>query len=156
VEPIGTITNYFPYLDEETIDVLKVIMEEASNYYDFVVRLGNMACDEDVSIELVYIATMHVYLARERKLQEKLREKFKDRPEIVAWTFPMLGPSDIKYRDEVHSVLSRAIETNPPDWLLINLYLLIENWFIRTSSELVELIKKSRIYSRSQSNFCMF
>lgn len=76
MKPIGTITNYFPFLEEETINVLRSVMEEASDYYDFVVRIGNKVCDEDVSLELAYIAALHVYLARARKLQEKLREKF--------------------------------------------------------------------------------
>lgn len=49
MKPIGTITNYFPFLKEETISVLTSVMDAATNYYDFVLRLGNKICDEDVS-----------------------------------------------------------------------------------------------------------
>lgn len=75
----------------------------------------------------------------------------------MAWTFPLLGfESSTLYRDEVLNVLSRAIETNPPDWMLINLYQYIENWFIRTSSEQVEVIKKVESILDSNPNLACF
>jgi tetratricopeptide (TPR) repeat protein len=145
MKPIGTITNYFPFLEEETIGVLRSVMEEASDYYDFVVRLGNKVCDEDVPLELAYIAALHVEHAREWKLQEKLREKFKDTPEIVAWTFPCRSPADRTiYYDEFHEVLSRVIERNPPDWMLIDFHYYPEAWFCGPPSEASETLRKIR------------
>ncbi|KXH73825.1 MAG: hypothetical protein AM326_10375 [Candidatus Thorarchaeota archaeon SMTZ-45] len=109
MEPIGTITNYFPFLKEETVDVLKEVMDQATNYYDFVVRLGSKACDEDVSLELAYMAALHVWRSEERSLQDRLREKFNDTPEILVWTFSLIDiPYTFVYRDKISGVLSRV------------------------------------------------
>ena len=36
MEPIGTITKYYQFVDEETKSILSTLMDEASSYYDFV------------------------------------------------------------------------------------------------------------------------
>ncbi|MFW9961874.1 MAG: hypothetical protein ACFFDV_12715 [Candidatus Thorarchaeota archaeon] len=156
LEPIGTITNYFPFLEEETIDVLKAIMEKASDYYDFVVRLGNKACDEDVSIELAYIAALHVYRADEWSLQDRLREKFTDTPEVLVWTFSYLIPDTPLNRDKVSEVLSRAIEKNPPDWMLMDLYYNIGGWLYNNQSELSELVNTLASILNNNPNLACF
>ena len=143
MEPIGIITNYFPFLEEETVDVLKAVMNQATNYYDFVVRLGNKACDEDVSLELVYMAAVHVFRIKERNILECLKDKYTDRPEIIIWTFPLLGDSDrTEYRDEYQEVRSKVTKLKLPDWFLIEIYSTLDDWFARTSAETSELIEK--------------
>ena len=143
MEPIGTITNYFPFLEEDTVHVLKDVMDQASNYYDFVVRLGNKACDEDVSLELVYMAAVNVSRIKERNILECLKDKYTDRPEIIIWTFPLLGDSDrTEYRDEYQEVRSKVTKLRLPDWFLIEIHLSLDDWFARTSAETSELIEK--------------
>ncbi len=153
MQPIGTITNYFPFLEDDTISVLKSVMEAASNYYDFAVRLGNKVSDEDVSLEIAYMAAMHLFHAYERGLQEKLREKYIDSPEILVWTFPRDSPIP---RDEVLGILSRAIENNPPDWILIDLYNHIECIYCRNPSELSEVLRKIEALLKNNPNLACF
>ena len=47
MEPIGTITQYFPFIDEETRNVLESTMTEASDYYEFVQRLRDFVLSTD-------------------------------------------------------------------------------------------------------------
>jgi tetratricopeptide (TPR) repeat protein len=143
LEPIGTITKYFPFLEEEMQRVLKSIMEDASDYHDFVLKLGHKACDEDVSLELAYIAALHVDSAKELSIKELLREKYKDRPEIVVWTFPMLGVAEqTLYRDEIEAVLNSALAIGLPEWMLVELYSNIEGWLANIPLEHFEVVRK--------------
>ncbi len=157
MEPIGTITNYFPFLEEETVNVLKDVMEQATNYYDFVVRLGHKVCDENVSLEIAYVAALHVRNAREWKLQEKLREKYKNIPEILGWTFPCRNETERAiYYDEFHKVLGRAIERNLPDWMLIDIHFRQEAWFCGPPSESSEVLRKIRVILDRNPEFVCF
>ena len=124
-------------------------MEKASDYYDFVVRLGHKACDDDVSHELAYMAAKHVLSIREEPIQNKLRRKFSDRPEIAIWTYPCRSQVDrTMYHDEFHEILDLVIKTNPPDWILIDLFYLQGYFFSQTpadsSNSLMEIDKLLR------------
>jgi tetratricopeptide (TPR) repeat protein len=156
MKPIGTITNYFPFLEEETQNILSDIMEKASDYYDFVLRLGNMVCDEDVSSELAYFTAVHVFFVREKPLQERLKEKYEDRPEILVWTFPLTGAAESElYRDEAKALLSKVFSTKPPDWMLIDLLFRVDSHFNRTPSESAEMLKQvESILDRNQDLAC--
>lgn len=156
MKPVGSITNYFPFLEEETKNAMKTVMDKASNFYDFTVRLGNKVCDEEVSQELAYMAALHVHNAKEWSLHDRLREKYKNRPDIVVWTFLLDSISDkTLYRDEVLRVLSRVVEADPPDWMLIDLYRYLDSFFRITPSEIHELLRKvESILDRNQNFVC--
>ena len=52
LKPIGTVTKYYPFLDDEVKNILDSIMVRAENYYDFVNLLGNIVLEEDVPVHL--------------------------------------------------------------------------------------------------------
>ena len=76
MDSIGTITTYFPFIDKETKNVLESIMIEASEYYDFVHRLGDLVLNNDSPIMVVYFAIHHSILALNYPLIDKIREKY--------------------------------------------------------------------------------
>jgi tetratricopeptide (TPR) repeat protein len=156
VEPIGTITNFFPFLEEETQQALKSMMDKALDYNDFVVHLGNKVAKEDVSLELARMAAIHIYLARDRYLQDKLRNKYIKIPEILVWTYPLLGVSDdALFGNELRALLKKAIERDLPNWLLIHLYFLIERDLSKTPYAMSEVLKKvESIFNRDQNLAC--
>ena len=59
MEPLGTITKYYAFIDEETQNILDAVMKEAENYRDFVVRLGDRVVVEELSPMLAYFAVRH-------------------------------------------------------------------------------------------------
>ena len=40
MKPIGTVTKYYPLVDDETRTALDSLMYESENFYDFLVQLG--------------------------------------------------------------------------------------------------------------------
>lgn len=122
MEPIGTITTYFPFIDESTRNVLENTMKEASDYYDFVHRLGELVLNTDCPVMVVYFAIHHAILALEYKLIDSIREKYGDHQ--------LLGPNlfyasayqgtveDVK---KVHEMADAILATEPEDWISLEM-----------------------------------
>jgi hypothetical protein len=47
MKPMGTITKYYPFIDEETKSILNSLMEESSSYFDFVQRLCDVVLENE-------------------------------------------------------------------------------------------------------------
>ncbi len=123
MDPIGTITTYFPFIDEETKDVLEGIMNDASDYYDFVQRLGQQVLNNDSPIMVVYFAIHHAILAIDYPLIDMIREKYGEHQ--------ILGPNLFissayleKYEDvkKVHELTDAILATEPEDWLALEMH----------------------------------
>jgi hypothetical protein len=76
MEPIGTVTQYFPFIDAETRNTLENIMTESSDYYDFVERLCDYVLNDERPVMVVYFAIHHSILALDFRLVDRLREKY--------------------------------------------------------------------------------
>jgi tetratricopeptide (TPR) repeat protein len=122
MDQIGTITQYFPFIDEETKNVLEAIMEKAKDYYDFVQRLGEEVLKTDSPIMVVYFAIHHSILAYDYKLIDRIREKY--------GAHQILGPNlfyasayqgtveDVK---KVHEMADAILATNPENWIALEM-----------------------------------
>ena len=42
MKPMGTITKYYPFIDDESKSILNSLMEESSSYYEFVQHLDDL------------------------------------------------------------------------------------------------------------------
>ncbi|MFX1273297.1 MAG: hypothetical protein ACFFAX_16565, partial [Promethearchaeota archaeon] len=76
MDPIGTITQYFPFIEDETKAILEEIMQKADDYYDFVLKLGELVLKNDSPIMIVYFAIHHAILALEYPLIDRIRSKY--------------------------------------------------------------------------------
>lgn len=123
MDPIGTITQYFPFIDEETKSVLEGVMAEASDYYDFVHRLRDLVLNTDCSVMVVYFSIHHSMIALDYKHIDKIREKYGH--------YQILGPNlffssayqgtyeDVK---RVHELADAVLAAQPEDWISLEMY----------------------------------
>ena len=123
MDSIGTITTYFPFIDEETKNVLERIMIEASDYYDFVHRLGDLVLNNDNPIMVVYFAIHHSILALDYPLIDMVREKYGEHQ--------ILGPNlfissafqgSVEDIEKVHEMADAIIATEPEDWIALEMH----------------------------------
>ncbi len=77
MKPMGTITKYYPFIDEETKSILNSLMDESSSYYDFVLRLSNMILANEVPVDLVFIAAVQVWWCRTHETMSQIQEKYR-------------------------------------------------------------------------------
>jgi len=132
MKPIGSITNYFPFIEEGERELILSLVEESSNYSDFVVRLCNHVMTVDSSGEMIFLAWHHLGSAN---YSFKAREKFLDRfsqqvwlrPEYTGWIMDTID------WDEHLKVVEETIAKSSNPLILFHLYLLKMNC-IRGSS----------------------
>jgi hypothetical protein len=74
MDPIRTITCYFPFIGNKTKNTLERLMVIASDYYDFAQRLGEKVLNSDCDDMVVYFAIHHAILVYEFKLIDKIRK----------------------------------------------------------------------------------
>lgn len=124
MKPIGTITGYFPFIDGETKTVLHRIMIEAEHYHDFVLKLCDIVIKNDSPVLVVFFAIRHAIMAYEYKAIDKIREKYSQH-QILG---PFLYYSSMyqgTYDDvqKVHELADRILESNPEDWIKLEMNL---------------------------------
>ncbi|MFW9798210.1 MAG: hypothetical protein ACFFE2_14320 [Candidatus Thorarchaeota archaeon] len=123
MEPIGTITSYFTYIDEETKTVLENVMKAASDYDDFVSRLGELVLNTESPVMVVYFAIHHSILTLNYKLIDQIREKYGGL-QILGPNLFMSSAFQGKYEDvkKVHKLADAVLATNPEDWVALEMH----------------------------------
>lgn len=124
MEPTGTVTKYYPLVDKETRNALDSLMHNSENFYDFLVRLGEKVCSEDVPLSLAFLATVWSRLARVVETEDRLVERYKDTGVIRPWTLPRMSPLEgTRLQTKMIKALDDAIASEPEDWVLMHLHL---------------------------------
>ena len=149
MEPMGTITKYYPFIDEETKALLDSLMEESSSYYDFVHRLSNVVLANEVSVNLVFIAAVQVWWCRTHETMIQIQEKYRNMLCIRPYGYyhgSMERDSILKH-DAVVDAIDRAIESSVVDWIEIELHLLhaFYHWPFGEIRRYIEPIERAKI-----------
>ena len=123
---MGTITKYYQFIDEESKAILNSLMDESNSYNDFVLRLSEVVCKEDVPFNLVYIATVQAWWTRTEESMRSIQEKYKGEPCIRPWYYIIkTSVSDqARYHDFAVAEIDNALETSLADWMEIELHFL--------------------------------
>ncbi|MHA2303364.1 MAG: tetratricopeptide repeat protein, partial [Candidatus Thorarchaeota archaeon] len=126
MKPMGTITKYYPFIDEESKSILNSLMEESSSYYDFVKQLCDMVLKNEVPINLAYLAAVQAWWCRINETMSSIQEKYKNIPFIKPWGYAhhTLESDQARFHDAVVSKIDEAISTSLEDWILAELHLL--------------------------------
>ncbi|MFW9976326.1 MAG: hypothetical protein ACFFDQ_13725 [Candidatus Thorarchaeota archaeon] len=101
-------------------------MSKASNYYDFVMKLCDMACLEDSPSDLTYLAAVHAWRLSANDAKTKLMQRFKDDSIVRSWT----APQHILGTEKLFDGIDEAINTAKDNWLRIEL-LCLKSWYAR-------------------------
>ncbi|MHA2193272.1 MAG: hypothetical protein ACXAAR_07570, partial [Candidatus Thorarchaeota archaeon] len=120
MKPLGTITMYFQFLDQDTATEVETIMDLAENYYDFVLRLCERACQDETQTDLAYLAAVHAWRLSATGAKDKLLANFGHHARIRAWASP---PHEVGFERMFGE-----------DWVLIEL-LCLKAWASRYEME---------------------
>ena len=124
MKPLGTITQCFPHVDEETKSILQSVLEESENYADFAKQLIEKACSKKVTPVLQYFAFFHAYNMDMHTQMDRLYEL----DEIPLFIEPLYLANRVVlgYEVDMSAMLKSlviAMQTIPNDWLACHLYL---------------------------------
>jgi hypothetical protein len=149
MKPMGAITKYYPFIDEETKTILDSLMEESSSYYDFTQKLCDVVLTNDVPTNLVYIAAVQAWWCRLEDVIVLINQKFKDTPHIVPWgnIHASLERDQIRFHDIVVNAIEHLVEEDADDWILTELHLLHAHFHWPISGDIpsqLEPVEKAR------------
>jgi len=118
MDPIGTVTRYFAIIEEDTRNTLETIMSDASDYYDFVLRLCDYVLNNDSPVMVVYFAIHHAILAYEFRLIDQIREKYGDQ-QILGPNLYFASTYQGNYEDcqKVRELADTILASKPQKWI---------------------------------------
>ncbi|MHA2386477.1 MAG: hypothetical protein ACXAEE_09745 [Candidatus Thorarchaeota archaeon] len=126
MKPMGTITKYYPFIDETSKEILNSLMDESDNYYEFVQRLCETTIENEVPINLAYLATIQAWWCRMSGTLQLIGERYNDVPWIKPWLYIVdSGVRDqVLAHDTVIKYIDCALEQQVDDWIEIDLHIL--------------------------------
>jgi tetratricopeptide (TPR) repeat protein len=154
MEPLGTITMYYPFLKDETVGQLNSIMEEAVHYHDFALRLADRALQEESVTDLVFVACTHAWRLKSPKILCGLSERFKGSSIVQAWTLPLRKQPFADTR----GLLDTAIDETEEDWMKVDLLFLKADYalYVAEVTEPFEIFEQAdAILSRNEHLECL-
>ncbi|MFW9850849.1 MAG: hypothetical protein ACFFF4_17110, partial [Candidatus Thorarchaeota archaeon] len=121
MEPLGTITKYYPFIEEDLQNSLTSLMAQSSSYFDFVQKLANYVLENDVHPHLAYIAAVQSWWIRVVELMTAIASKYHDFAPIQVWKYPIRGAvsDQAKQKTAFQQSLKRALGECSEDWILV-------------------------------------
>ncbi|MHA1958641.1 MAG: hypothetical protein ACW99U_00265 [Candidatus Thorarchaeota archaeon] len=123
MEPIGTITKYYPFLEPEVRDIIDSVTREAENYRNFVVLLGERVRIGRARPILAYLAVKHALNTQQFEVIDEIAETHGDfaiiKP-LVHLSLSLRGDRDAL--DETLRSADKAILTGSADWLTMEMH----------------------------------
>jgi tetratricopeptide (TPR) repeat protein len=123
---MGTITKYYPFIDEESKSLLDSVMDSSSSYYEFVQQLSEVVLHNEVPVSIAFLAAIHAWWCRLEESMGLIQEKYKGVPCIrpLGYIMTSFEKHQKMYHDSVVEAIERALEPTLEDWIEIELHLL--------------------------------
>jgi len=159
MKSLGTITACFPYVDEDTRNILQSVMDEAKDYNDFAERVCEKALKETVPTLMIYFAYFHVYIQNKYNLLRRLIEAQvgSDLTQPITLMYGVRRGDSIEW-DDFQKAIAAAIKATTNDWIACHIFVawreLGDAWFSESHSESKTLdILESKIMHDGEFSF---
>ncbi len=126
LEPVGTITKYYSFVDEKTRSILNSLMKDSKNYFDFVGRLSAFVLENEVPLNLAFLAAVHAWWCRVEDFIDAIQDKYKDTPCIRPWAFYLysMERDQLWFHDSVVDAIEGSLDKSIADWMVVELHIL--------------------------------
>ncbi len=125
MEPLGTITIYFPFLKETDRETVIALMTDAPRYDQFVKLLCEEAVTNPTSCDLAFFTRIHLEYVSDENLFRRFYEVHNEteflRPFVLRRTKEDLDWETLAYAAE------DELEKNPPSWIRFELLIFIHS-----------------------------
>jgi len=123
VKPIGTITNFYPFLSEKTSGIVESVLNKAEGYDDFVNRLVDLILAQEEIDDLTYFTTIQAWMSINLQIYDRLRDRILEDDVLRPWAYHLnwLGaPIELDW-EAGPATLKLALEKCPEDWVRVHL-----------------------------------
>ncbi|MFW9793385.1 MAG: hypothetical protein ACFFEE_03705 [Candidatus Thorarchaeota archaeon] len=124
MEPLGTITKYYPFIDEESKSILDSTMDDSSSYNDFVQQLCSIVLENEVPVNLAYVAAVQAWWCRFEETMNRIQEKYNEVLWIKPWGYfhGSLERDQIQLHDALVGSIDKALDSSHEEWIETELY----------------------------------
>lgn len=144
MEPLGTITKYYPFVDLETKSILESTMEEVTTFNEFVQRISEIVTSQKDLTTLAHIAAVLGVLEGDRRISTSIEEIYENEPLVKPWT-PFSNRKTAKHPDILAESITELMNTEPPPWIQMELYILHAMYFIYRPESTDSLLAAKRL-----------
>ena len=126
MEPMGTITKLYAFVDQDTRETLDELQREATSYFDFVRRLVIHVTKKEASEDLSFIAAVHSWYVKDEGFTDLMKQKYGHVPMIRPWC-SIYGVSQFYRRDlqkKVKEDIDLVVKESNKDWIKVLLLIL--------------------------------
>lgn len=160
MKPMGTITKYYPFIDDESKSILNSLMNESSSYYDFVQRLCEVVLENEVPVNLAYIAAVQAWWCRTEETMKQIQEKYNEVLWIKPWGYyhGSMERDQLQQHDAIVDSIDKALDCSHDEWIETELHLL-HTFFHHPFGDvesLLEPLKKAKILIDANSQLKCF
>ncbi len=126
MQPLGTITKYYPFLEGEVQSTLDSLMNESSSHYDFILRLVDFVSRNDVSTPLAYIAAVQSWFTRDEPTVSRIQAKYGHIKPVKVWGFVVatIASDQVRKMTDFQRALQAALGASKDDWMQVEMHLL--------------------------------
>ncbi|MFX1560713.1 MAG: hypothetical protein ACFFBL_09000 [Promethearchaeota archaeon] len=128
MEPFGTITNFYPFLTEETREIVEATLREAEGYEDFVSKMVDIVLTQESTTDLTHFTVIQAWFSSNPTIFDKLRPRLREGATLKPWLFYRFEGSREEFDAGFPPSLDEALESVSDDWIRLYL-LLIGVWF---------------------------
>jgi tetratricopeptide (TPR) repeat protein len=122
MKPLGTITCYFPFIDDDTRKILESTMNKAYDYYDFVNKMKELVLENDSSDLVIYFAIHHAAQLFDFKAINAIRNKYGNRSILLPnLFFASAVQGNIEDLEKVKESADFILATDPDEWLVLEM-----------------------------------
>ena len=144
MEPLGTITKYYPFVDLETKSILESTMEEVPTFNEFVQRISEIVTSQKGLAILAHIAAVLAGLGGDWRISCSIEEIYENEPLVKPWTLPS-NRETAKHPDVLSEAINDLMNRDPPLWILMELYILHAKYFIYKPESTDSLLAAKRL-----------
>jgi tetratricopeptide (TPR) repeat protein len=128
VDPIGTVTNFYPFLSEDARTIVEAILRQAEGYDDFVSKLVDIILTQDETTDLTHFTVIQAWFSINHKIFDKLRPRLREDVVLKPWLFFDFEGSWDEFDAGFPPSIDEALERVTEGWIRLYL-LLIGVWF---------------------------
>ncbi|MGY5871885.1 MAG: tetratricopeptide repeat protein [Candidatus Thorarchaeota archaeon] len=157
MDPIGTITRYYPFVDNESVHVLESVVSKSKDLRDFVHNLADEVIHQNQSSDLIFLAVLFASQTGETDIKYKISEKHGNEILIKPWIIPSWTPTESGLEsgvNQIAEVVEVAINTNPEDWILLHLHIMKAHSFVAVPDGAEALLAARNLITKYQELEC--
>ncbi len=155
----GTITKYFPFIEQDDQNVMMSILDTSKSYGEFVERLCQLVVERETSIMLAYMAANHAVRLRNYHLIDLLADKHahadKIRP-LILFARALRGES--KAQNDFLESTNLVLSTYPENWLTMDMLDLKASFYrlvsVTSYEDMLEITKQAEQLLEEDEDLC--